>query len=125
LATDLTDQETHEVVSLLARTFDTLSKGIVYEHKSESLRLQAVIRWTRQILEKRQEIPGTPGASDSEIKEMLETISTALETYREQAAGARSYLDTAERVFRSGLAHAPPLDVPGESSPTGGLIIEP
>ena len=126
LASDLTDQETHEVVSLLARTFDTLSKGIVYEHKSESPRLQVIIRWTRQILEKRQDIPGTPSASDSEIKEMLETISSALQTYAEQAAGARSYLDTAERVFRSGLAHAPPLDVPGEEAPqSGSLIIEP
>ncbi len=125
MATDLTDHETRDVVSLLARTFDTLSKGIVYEHKSESPRLQAIIRWTRQILERRQEIPGTPGASDAEIKEMLETISSALQTYGEQAPGARSYLETAERVFRSGLAVAPPLDVPGEASPTGGLIIEP
>jgi len=126
LASDLTDQETHEVVSLLARTFNTLSKGIVYEHRSESPRLQVIIRWTRQILEKRQDIPGTPSASDSEIKEMLETISSALQTYAEQAAGARSYLDTAERVFRSGLAHAPPLDVPGEEAPqSGSLIIEP
>ena len=126
LATDLPDPETQEVVSLLARTFDTLSKGIVYEHKSESPRLQAIVRWTRHILENRKDIPGTPSASDSEIAELLGTISSAIQSYGEQSAGARSYLDTAERVFRSGLAHAPPLDVPGEEAPkSGNLIIEP
>jgi hypothetical protein len=126
LAIDLTDQETQEVVALLSRTFATLSKGIVYEHKSESPRLQAVVRWTKQVLEKRQEIPGTPPATDSEIMEMLDTISSAVQTFRDQSATARSYLDTAERVFRSGLVNAPPLEVPGEEPPpSGGLIVEP
>ena len=126
MAADLTDRETQEVVELLARTFDTLSKGIVYEHKSESPRLQAIIGWTRQILEKRQEIPGTPPASDSEISQMLGTMTNGIQAFRDQTTTARNYLDTAERVFRSGLADAPPLEVPGEEPPPPQkLIIEP
>ena len=57
---------------------------------------------------------------------MLETISSAIQAFREQIASARSYLDTAEHVFRSGLVNAPPLEAPGEEAPkSGNLIIEP
>lgn len=124
LGTDLGDQDVQEVVSILARTFETLSKGIVYEHQSESPRLQTVIRWVSKILDKRQEIPEAPRASDAEVTDMFHTIASAIQTYREQAASARSYLDTAQRVFRAGLASAPTLEVPGEAAKRG-LIVEP
>lgn len=124
LASGLTDPEVAEVVSTLSRTFDTLTKGIVYEHKSESPRLQAVIGWVGKMLEKRGEIPEVPRASDAEVLEMLQSVSAAVETFRQASPTTRSYLDTAARVFRTGLERAPTLEVPGETG-TRGLIVEP
>jgi hypothetical protein len=87
-----------------------LNKGIVYEHKSESPHLQAVIRWVGKILEKRKEIPAAPQASDTEILNMLQIMASAIQSHREEAKTVRGYLDTAERVFRSSLAHAPSIE---------------
>jgi hypothetical protein len=120
------DKATLDIVSTLARTFETLSKGIVYEHKSESPHRQAVISWVRTVLEKRKEIPEIPQASDTEILNLLQTITSAIQSRREEAKTARSYLDTAERVFRASLTHAPTIEVPDETEEGGaGLIIEP
>jgi hypothetical protein len=118
------DEATLDIVATLARTFATLSKGVVYEHKTESPHHQAVIRWMGRILDKRQEIPEIPRASDTEITSMLQTIEAAIRSHREEAQTARSYLDTAERVFRAGLAHAPTIEVPDETEEgQSGLIV--
>jgi hypothetical protein len=121
------DEATLDIVSTLARTLETLSKGVVYEHKSESPHLQAVIRWIGTVLEKRKEIPDIPQASDTEILNMLQTMSSAIHAHREEAKTIRSYLDTAGRVFRAGLTQAPVIEVPGETDEGegGGLIVEP
>jgi hypothetical protein len=120
------DEATLDIVSTLARTLETLSKGVVYEHKSESPHLQAVIRWVGTVLEKRKEIPTIPQASDTEILNMLQTMASAIQAHREEAMTVRSYLDTAGRVFRASLTHAPEIEVPGETEEGGGgLIVEP
>ena len=124
LSVDLTDAETSEVISTLSRTFDTLTKGIVYQHKSESPRLQAVISWMGRILERRQHIAEVPRASDAEVLEVLQSIHSAIRGFREQPPSTHNYLDTAARVFRAGLEQAPILDVTRELT-TGGLIVEP
>ena len=124
LAAELTDADLAIVVSTLARTFETLSKGVVYEHKSEDIRLQAVITQLGETLERRQELlPGTPPTSDTDVLAVLETIQSALDTHRKQAE-SQSYLDSAERVFRGSLAKLPEPEAPTE--PEGGrLIVEP
>jgi hypothetical protein len=121
------DEATLDIVSTLARTLETLSKGVVYEHKSESPHLQAVIRWVGMILEKRKDIPEIPQASDTEIQNMLQTMTSAIQAHREDAKTVRSYLETAGRVFRASLTHAPAIEVPGETEEGagGGLIVEP
>ncbi len=119
---DLTDEETLDVLSTLTRTYETLSKGIYYEHKSESSRSQTVIGWSGRVLEKRKEIEGSPPATDTEILAGLNKISSAVRTYREQNQWQQNYLDTAERVFRSGLAQVPEIKIPGETDKSNLLI---
>lgn len=123
-AGDLSDQLMLEVIKTLTQTFETLSKGIIYEHQTESPQLQAMINWVGSILQKRNEISQVPSASDAELLAMLQTISRAVEAHRETSPGARNYLDTAERVFRAGLSEAPTIELPGDK-PAGGLIVEP
>lgn len=123
-AHDLSDRETLEVVSTLARTFETLSKGIIYEHQTESPRLQAMINWLGNVLDRRAEISQAPRSSDNEVLAMLQILSGAVQSHREQSASARSYLDVAERVFRAGLSHAPSIEI-REDKPPSGLIVEP
>ncbi len=119
---DLSDSMTLEILTTLVRTFETLSKGIIYEHQTESPQLQAMISWLGNVLSKRSEIPQVPAAGDAEVLAMLKTISAAVQAHRDDSSGNRNYLDTAERVFRAGLSKAPAIELPGEK-PTGGLIV--
>ena len=124
LAADLTDSDLAVVVSTLARTFDTLSKGVVYEHKSEDLRLQAVVTRLGETLARRQELPGAPPSSDADVLAVLQSIQSAVETHQKHSENPKSYLDSAERVFRGALAKLPEPQTP--SPPEGGrLIVEP
>lgn len=121
-AGDLSDSLTLEVLTTLARTFETLSKGIIYEHQTESPQLQTMINWMRDVLGKRTEIPEVPAASDAEVLATLKSITAAVQAHRESSSGDRKYLDTAESVFRAGLSEAPSIELPGEK-PAGGLIV--
>jgi hypothetical protein len=120
----LSDKETRDVVATLTRTFETLSKGIIYEHQAESPRLQAIINWVADVLSQRDKIEQAPRVSDADVLGMLQTVSTALQDHRDQADRGSSYLDTAERVFRAGASEVPSIELPG-GPPTGGLIVEP
>jgi hypothetical protein len=40
---DLTDKEVSEAIENALKTYETLDRGVIYEHRSESLRVQAVI----------------------------------------------------------------------------------
>ncbi len=124
----LSDKDLLDVVNTLHRTFETFSKGIVYEHKTESPQLEMVTRKLKSLLDKRQEIPNGPRASDTEVTNMLQTIATAINAHQEQSSGDRSYLDMAGNIFKSSLSQISPT---GESNEQEGepdqnkLIIEP
>jgi hypothetical protein len=124
-AGDLSDPLTLELIKTLTRTYETLSKGIIYEHQTESPQLQAMINWMGNILQKRNEIPQVPSSSDADLLAMLQTIAGAVEAHRETSSSARNYLDIAESVFRAGLSEAPTIELPGDEPPAGGLIVEP
>jgi len=122
---DMNDQEAYEVVTVVARTFETLSKGVVYQHQSENPRLQIVINWVGKVLDQRSEIPDTPQASDSVVLSTLKHVASAIQAHREQSTGSLNYLDTAERVFGEALTKAPAIEIPDEKSGGGGLIVQP
>ena len=120
----LSDRETHEIVSTLSRTFETLSKGVLYQHPSESLRLQGILGRMGNALSHRREIPSAPPASDAEVASLLRKIAAAVDAREKESPGSGTYLDAAEKVFRAAIEQAPPLELSGEGGP-GGLIIEP
>ena len=114
------------MVSTLGRTYETLSKGVVYEHKSENFRLQSIITRLGEILTGRKEISGVPPASDADVLAVLANTQSAIEAHESAADGQeskKSYLDVAERVFHAAIAEFPEPEIPGESQ--RGLIVEP
>lgn len=129
----LTDDELATVVSTLKRTFATLSKGVLYEHKSEDIRLQSLITRLGETLARRKEIETIPPATDADVLAVLESTLSAIDAHRsaiDEPQGhsvtnsKKSYLDLAGRVFRAAFADLPQPDVPGDT-PRGGLIVEP
>lgn len=124
LGGDLSDREALDVVSTLARTYDTLSKGILYEHQSASPKLQAVVGKLGRFLAKRAEIPAAPRATDAEILAVLRAIEAALLSHTRGVSSPRSYLDSADRTFKPSGEGLPTVEVPGESG-QGRLIVEP
>lgn len=120
----LTDREALEVISTLAKTFETLSKGIVYEHASENPRLQAIVTRLGQALQDRKS--WLPEASDRDVLEALERLSGGIKQFLDAGSGGsgrfvhKGYLDTAARLLRFGEAE-PPLP----TAPETRLIVEP
>lgn len=99
LGGQLTDQDAAEVVSTLTRTYETRSKGVLYEHTTESLKLQGVVRRLSQAFEDRES--GRPQPTDGEMLAALESLKKAIAEHLERAGGGRSYLDLAARLIRS------------------------
>jgi len=124
----LSDDELAVVVSTLKRTCETLSKGVLYEHKSEDIRLQGLITRLGEILTRRKEIETVPPASDADMLTVLESTLSAIEAHRAATSknqrSQNSYLEVAGRVFRAAFSELPDPELPGESR-TGGLIVEP
>ncbi len=123
LSVELSDVELAAVFSTLGRTYETLSKGVVYEHKSENIRLQSTITRLGEILTRRKEISGVPPASDTDVLAVLASTQSAIEAH-ESSDGEKSYLDVGERVFHAAIAEFPEPEIPGASQ-AGGLIVEP
>lgn len=122
--TGIPDAELLEIVSTLSRTFETLSKGVVYEHQSQSPHLQSLIDRLGRILSGRDKIPGVPPASDAQLAAVLRAVAAAVHAHLDTSGDSRGYLDLAERVFRPGLEQLADLELPGESS-AGPLIAPP
>jgi len=130
LSQGLSDGELTAVVSTLGRTYETLSKGVLYEHRSEDIRLQSIITRLGEFLTRRKELSGVPPASDADVLAVLASTQSAIEAHESAADGQeskKSYLDVAERVFRATIAEFPEPEIPGESGVSGasGLIVEP
>ena len=124
LVDQLTDEDLALVLSTLGRTFETLSKGVVYQHKTEDLRLQGVIGRLGEALTRRQQIPGAPPSLDADVLAVLQSVRSAVEAHQKQPENQKSYLETAERIFWATLSELPEPEIPG--GPEGGrLIVEP
>ena len=123
----LSDDALMTVVATLRRTYETLSKGVLYEHKSEDLALQSMISRLGDALTRRKEIAGIPPASDSDVLAVLTSTQSAIEAHRsggDDASRKKTYLEIASRVFRAAVSEFPSFDEPGEHRP-GPLIVEP
>lgn len=120
LGGDLSDREAQQVVAALARTYETLSKGIIYQHQVDSPRLQSVVDRLAQLLRERERF--VPGASDGDVLAALSALETALATHLQHTAGGRSYLDLAARNFPFDKEQ-PELEL--KEGTSGRLIVQP
>jgi hypothetical protein len=117
LGGELSDREAEQVVAALARTYETLSKGIIYQHQVDSPRLQGVVDRMIRFLQERERF--VPPTSDDDVLASLRALETALSTHRAQAGSGRSYLDLAARTFKE----QPELELKEGVSPR--LIVQP
>jgi hypothetical protein len=114
----LTDGEALELVSTLLQTWETRSKGVLYEHSSESLGLHGI---TRELTRELSERSWAPEASDGEVLEALRTLHAALGRHLESHAGKRSYLALADREMPRNKRPESGVNVPSGAP----LIVKP
>ncbi len=111
----LVDNDVIEVFKALTATMKTLASGIYYESEPDGSPRQSLFRRLRAILEQMmqpQEDPGQPSLKISEVLDILDFLTFAVEANSSLRPRSRRYLDWLS-------AMAPPT-VP--SQPPSGLI---
>ncbi len=93
---DLADEEILAGVQNSLQTYETLERGIIYEHRSESPRIQAVSDSLKQTLEQLKEDLARRGAriSTSDIVLCLRILAEAVRAMRDEQ-DAQAYLRVA------------------------------
>ena len=120
------DRTVREAAEALARTYDTASKGIIYDHQAPSLPAERVSRALRPLLDATDEA-GRPQATERELAAVLRCIERAAAGAEEAlGGGGRAYLELAGRVARS-YPRAAGGPEPGRAGETGDepLVIIP
>jgi hypothetical protein len=124
----LRDEDVAEAAATLAATFETASRGVIYEHQAQSLPAQRLVRDLRAVLD---EIAAKVGgrAVERDASYALRVVERgARETDRLLGGGATAYLDLVGRVLRAPVqahadAAAPAIVEP--SAGQSGLILPP
>ena len=119
----LTDEDIAEAASAVARTFETVSKGIIYEHQAASIPAQRLAtELGGAISEMRRK--GAPPALERDATAALRTLERAAQAASKALAGddAPVFLGLLRRVMAAmDEARGPAADAPATSG--GGLII--
>jgi len=117
LGGELSDREAQQLIAALARTYGTLSKGLIYQHQVDSPRLQSQVDRLAHLLRERERF--VPGTSDGDVLAALTALEASLSTHLDRAASGRSYLDIAARTFKE----QPELEL--QEGESGRLIVQP
>ena len=95
------DRTVRETAEALAGTYDTASKGIIYEHQAPSLPAERLSRALRPLLDA-PAASGRPRATEREFAAVLRCVERAAAGAEAAlGGGGRAYLDLAARVARS------------------------
>ena len=100
-----------EAVSTLRRTAETRQKGILYEHRAEDSRAQALVVGLADLFQIRDPSGRVTTPSDSDLLATLKALAGAVGATLAEAAGPRAFVETAARVTA-----ALSFDAPAESS---------
>jgi hypothetical protein len=116
----LTDADVAEACGALASTYETASRGVIYEHRPQSLSAQHLVTAIREVLD---EIAREAGARAVERDAQSALRSIASGATSSAAPGASAYLELLRRV----IPPRPPgiRSGPEGRSPTSGLILPP
>jgi hypothetical protein len=106
---DLTDQDVINTIAVLLETYRTEDKGILYEKTSEDLRIEALRRELKKIIEslrnpEKQEgrgivDPGSTRLQLGTVIDCLEFIRSLAESYATDRQSASGYIDFLARLF--------------------------
>jgi hypothetical protein len=114
----LLDEDVADAAGTLAATFETSTRGVIYEHTAQSPLAQALItEMTTMVTEMREQ-----GATvhDHEIAVTLRALEQGARTTRRPGEGDSAYLELMARL----LQKSQPPDAPDEpAAPPGSLII--
>ncbi len=100
------DRAVREAAEALAGTYDTASKGIIYDHQAPSLPAERLSRALRPLLDAPPEA-GRPKVAERDLAAVLRCIERAAAGAEAAlGGGGRAYLDLAGRVARSSPAAA-------------------
>ena len=94
------DDVVRDTAQALAATYETASKGIIYEHRPSSLPAERLARELKSLLEGKDE--RGPVASEQDLVEVLRRVERAATDARKTLdGGTRAYLDLVDRLMRS------------------------
>lgn len=106
---NLTDNDVVQAINVLLGTYRTEDKGVLYEKTSEDLRVEALRRELRKVIESLRNPEGQesrgivdPGTSRmllSEAIECLEFIRSIAESYLKDRRSSSGYVDFLARLF--------------------------
>jgi hypothetical protein len=114
---NLDDGLLRDAVAALKKTTETRERGVLYEHRPDDLRAEALVNDLRGLFEARDESGQATAPSDADLAPVLFALEGALLAGQKENAGPSVFLETAARV-------AVQLGVtPKASRPT--LILEP
>jgi hypothetical protein len=96
-----TDADVVEAADALAATYETAVRGVIYEHRPQSLAAERLVSALRPLLAEAGNGLGTPFERDAAA--VLRRIAAAArEAVRQEPANPRAFLETLRRVMRSG-----------------------
>ena len=117
----LDDRTVRETAEALAKTYDTASKGIIYEHQTTSPFAGRLSRELRPLLDDPAAVGG-PKAGERDLAEVLRRIERAAAGAESAlGGGGRAYLDLVSRMVRA----SPPPAGAAESGPGSEADDEP
>ena len=119
----VTDVEIEEAAKALAETYETASRGILYEHTATSLNAQRLSKELKAVIE--SEARGGVRMLDADIAIATRRIETAAHDARHTLIGGEiAYLSLLKRVLREPKGEATRPSDPGQLRQTSsGLIV--
>jgi hypothetical protein len=95
----LIDEDVMQAMAALAATFETASRGVIYEHRAPSSSAERVVNALTPLLTEAGQTGGTPFQRDAGVV-LRRLESAARETMQEHAGARRAFLDMLGRVIR-------------------------
>ena len=110
------DEDVADALGALASTFETASRGLIYEHRPASLAAGHLISALKPVLAEAGQGGGTPFERDAVV--VLRRVADAVADVRAVEAGnARAFLDLLARVIHSTEGEEGPEATPSPDPP--------
>jgi hypothetical protein len=93
------DEDASEAMTALAATYDTAARGVIYEHRPQSLPAQRLWTALKRVIDEAGKGGGSAFERDAAVV-LRATVAAVGRLHDEPSAGRRAYLDLLGRVLR-------------------------